>query len=188
MGKTYTFLSHSVTDLQLLDFQAGKYSLEEIFTVLVTFDLTQKPRKLNVQCQWARHYQPQRLSSYPHTLHVVQRGINTEFSHFKFGWWRVYFSLEWRVITYLPKTHLFVWCIFTIMTLMPSTLSHTHHRSSPLFPAPYPQFTPQNSMWLQLSWAPRLSRVVILTGLDQSSPWRWARWIQKAVFFPPLYS
>lgn len=154
-----------MTDLQLLDFQAGKYSLEEIFTVLVTFGLTQKPRKLNVQFQWARRYQPQRLSSYPHTLYVVQRGINTEFSHFKFGSWRVYFSLEWRVITYLPKPYLFVWCIFTIMTLMPSTLSHTHHRSSPLFPAPYPQFTPQNSMWLQLSWAPRLSGVVILTGL-----------------------
>lgn len=180
-----------MTDLQLLDFQAGKYSLEEIFTVLVTFGLTQKPRKLNVQFQWARRYQPQRLSSYPHTLYVVQRGINTEFSHFKFGSWRVYFSLEWRVITYLPKPYLFVWCIFTIMTLMPSTLSHTHHRSSPLFPAPYPRTAclhPRTACGCSSAGHPDFPELLSWQGLDQSSPWRWTRWIQKAVFFPPLYS
>lgn len=114
-------------------------------------------------------YQPQRLSSYPHNLLVVQRGINTEFSHFKFGWWIVYFSLEWKVIIYLPKNHLFVLVYITLMSLMPPFLSHTCHHSSPLFPAPYPQFSPQNSTLLQLSWAPRLSRVVILIQMAYSS-------------------
>jgi len=59
--------------------------------------------------------------------------------------------------------------MFAIRSLMPPFLSHTCHHSSPLFPAPYPQFTPQNSMLLQLSWAPRLSRVVILIQMAYSS-------------------
>lgn len=55
------------------------------------------------------------------------------------------------------------------MSLMPPFLSHTCHHSFPLFPAPYPQYTPQNSMWLQLIWAPRPYGVVILIQTAYSS-------------------
>lgn len=87
-------------------------------------------------------YQPQRLSSYPHTLHVVQRSIKTEFSHSNLGHKECISHLRVTSIKYLfakKKKKTLVWfgvyllpchqCLPSLHTLatvassIPSTIS-----------------------------------------------------------------